>query len=148
MQRGHGHGGHPGGHGGEGRPGKPVPRIISWNTTFKCNLRCAHCYMDAQERESQDELTTEEGKMLIDQIVEVSKPILVLSGGEPLLREDIFELAKYASDKGLSALQPPARLNDSTYLRAWQLGVVEASSRSLLRLFVEDHQEAEADAEE
>ena len=101
MQRGHGHGGHPGGHGGEGRPGKPVPRIISWNTTFKCNLRCAHCYMDAQERESQDELTTEEGKMLIDQIVEVSKPILVLSGGEPLLREDIFELAKYASDKGL-----------------------------------------------
>jgi radical SAM protein with 4Fe4S-binding SPASM domain len=101
MQRGHGHRGHPSGHGGEGRPGKPVPRIISWNTTFKCNLRCAHCYMDAQERESQDELTTEEGKMLIDQIVEVSNPILVLSGGEPLLREDIFELAKYASDKGL-----------------------------------------------
>ena len=101
MQRGHGHRGHPSGHGAGGSPGKPVPRIISWNTTFKCNLRCAHYYMDAQERESQDELTTEEGKMLIDQIVEVSKPILVLSGGEPLLREDIFELAKYASDKGL-----------------------------------------------
>ena len=101
MQRGHGHRGHPSGHGGEGEPGKQVPRIISWNTTFKCNLRCAQCYMDAQERESKYELTTEEGKMLIDQIVEVSKPILVLSGGEPLLREDIFELAKYASDKGL-----------------------------------------------
>ena len=98
MRHGQRAGGHPG---GQGSPGKPVPRIISWNTTFKCNLRCAHCYMDAQERESQDELTTEEGKMLIDQIVEVSKPILVLSGGEPLLREDIFELAKYASDKGL-----------------------------------------------
>ncbi len=101
MQRGHGNRGHPSGHGDGERPGKPVPRIISWNTTFKCNLRCAHCYMDAQERESRDELTTEEGKMLIDQIVEVSKPVLVLSGGEPLLREDIFELAKYASDKGL-----------------------------------------------
>jgi radical SAM protein with 4Fe4S-binding SPASM domain len=78
-----------------------VPRIISWNTTFKCNLRCAHCYMDAQERESRNELTTEEGKTLIDQIAEVSKPVLVLSGGEPLLREDIFELARYGADKGL-----------------------------------------------
>ena len=95
-----GHGSHSSNHHGE-RPGRLVPRIISWNTTFKCNLKCAHCYMDAQERESKDELTTEEGKMLIDQIVEVSKPVLVLSGGEPLLREDIFELAKYASDKGL-----------------------------------------------
>ena len=77
MQRGHENRGHPSGHNGE--PRKPVPRIISWNTTFKCNLRCAHCYMDAQERESQDELTTEEGKRLIDQIIEVSKPILALS---------------------------------------------------------------------
>ncbi len=100
MKRGHGHGSHSSNHHGE-RPGRLVPRIISWNTTFKCNLKCTHCYMDAQERESKDELTTEEGKMLIDQIVEVSKPVLVLSGGEPLLREDIFELAKYASDKGL-----------------------------------------------
>ena len=60
-----------------------MPRIISWNTTFKCNLSCAHCYMDAQERESKNELTTEEGKMFIDQIAEVSKPILVLGGGSP-----------------------------------------------------------------
>jgi radical SAM protein with 4Fe4S-binding SPASM domain len=57
--------------------------------------------MDAQERESRDELTTEEGKMLIDQIAEVSKPVLILSGGEPLLRKDIFELARYGTEKGL-----------------------------------------------
>ena len=57
--------------------------------------------MDAQERESAKELSTEEGKMLIDQIAEVSKPVLVLSGGEPLMREDIFELARYGTDKGL-----------------------------------------------
>ncbi len=59
-----------------------------------------------------------------------------------------FAAKLYASDKGLSALQPPAPLMDSAHLKPWQLGVVEASSRSLLRLFVEDHQEAEADAEE
>ena len=103
----HGHGGHSGGH-PSGHPGtaagglkKYIPRIISWNSTFKCDLKCAHCYMDAQERESAQELTTEEGKMLIDQIAEVSKPVLVLSGGEPLMRDDIFELARYGTEKGL-----------------------------------------------
>ncbi len=78
-----------------------VPRLISWNMTFRCNLHCPHCYIDARERATRDELSTEEGKKLIDQIVEVSKPILILSGGEPLLRDDVFELARYASKKGL-----------------------------------------------
>lgn len=78
---------------------KFVPRLISWNLTFRCNLRCAHCYMDA--RESRGELNTDEGKMLIDQIAEVSKPTLILSGGEPLLRNDVFELAQYGTGKGL-----------------------------------------------
>jgi len=78
-----------------------VPTLVSWNVTLKCNLRCSHCYIDAQIREATGELTTAEGKMLIDQIAEVSKPILILSGGEPLLREDIFELARYGSEKGL-----------------------------------------------
>ena len=95
----HGQGGHPGA--AAGGPKKYIPRIISWNSTFKCDLKCAHCYMDAQERESAQELTTEEGKMLIDQIAEVSKPVLVLSGGEPLMRKDIFELARYGTEKGL-----------------------------------------------
>jgi len=78
-----------------------LPRIVSWNTTLNCNLRCAHCYINAHRR-SAEELDTTEGKRLIDQIAEVSKPILVLSGGEPLLREDIFELAHYATKKGLT----------------------------------------------
>jgi radical SAM protein with 4Fe4S-binding SPASM domain len=78
-----------------------VPRLISWNLTFKCNLRCAHCYIDAAEREGKEELSTEEGKCLIDQIAEVSKPILILSGGEPLLRKDVFDLARYATERGL-----------------------------------------------
>lgn len=78
-----------------------LPRIISWNTTFKCNLNCSHCYVDAKKISDHTELTTEQGKMLIDQICEVNKPILVLSGGEPLLRDDIFELATYGTEKGI-----------------------------------------------
>lgn len=77
-----------------------MPRLISWNLTFKCNLKCAHCYINANEGKGGEELSTEEGMMLIDQIAEVAKPTLILSGGEPLLREDVFELARYASKRG------------------------------------------------
>lgn len=78
------------------------PRIISWNVTARCNLACAHCYIDADEHGSSGELDTIEGMALIDQIAAVGRPILVLSGGEPLLRPDIFELAEYASGCGLA----------------------------------------------
>ncbi len=80
---------------------RDIPRVISWNTTFKCNLRCAHCYMDSDSSVELEELSTEEGKMLIDQLAELSKPVLILSGGEPLMRPDIYELAKYGTEKGL-----------------------------------------------
>ncbi len=83
-------------------PKRFIPRLISWNMTFRCNLRCPHCYIDASEGAARNELSTEEGKMLIDQIAEVSKPILILSGGEPLLRDDVYELAGYATEKGLT----------------------------------------------
>jgi len=85
----------------EGLNPRDVPRVISWNTTFKCNLRCAHCYMDSDESTYNDELTTEEGKTLIDQLAVLSKPVLILSGGEPLMRSDIYELARYGTAKGL-----------------------------------------------
>jgi AdoMet-dependent heme synthase len=78
-----------------------VPRILSWNTTNQCNLKCSHCYMDAKGTEGWNELSTEEGKRLIDQIANVSKCILVLSGGEPLMRADIFELAEHGRSRGL-----------------------------------------------
>jgi radical SAM protein with 4Fe4S-binding SPASM domain len=78
-----------------------VPLIMSWNVTRECNLKCGHCYINAADKKLANELTTEEGKKLIDQIYEVSRPLLVLSGGEPLLRSDVFELIKYGSNKGL-----------------------------------------------
>jgi radical SAM protein with 4Fe4S-binding SPASM domain len=78
-----------------------VPLILSWNVTRECNLKCEHCYLNSADKKLPDELTTEDGKRLIDQICKVSKPLLILSGGEPLLRSDIYELIKYGSSKGL-----------------------------------------------
>jgi len=83
------------------QPEKFVPLIMSWNVTRECNLKCSHCYINASDKKSINELNTEEGKNLIDQICEVSRPLLVLSGGEPLLRPDLFELISYGSSKGL-----------------------------------------------
>jgi radical SAM protein with 4Fe4S-binding SPASM domain len=78
-----------------------VPLIMSWNVTRECNMKCSHCYINATDKKLDNELNTQEGKLLIDQIYEVSRPLLVLSGGEPLLRPDIFELIEYGSAKGL-----------------------------------------------
>jgi sulfatase maturation enzyme AslB (radical SAM superfamily) len=80
---------------------KHVPLVVSWNVTRKCNLKCSHCYINAASTDCKDELTAEEGKRLIDQICEVSHPLLILSGGEPLLRKDIYEIIQYGTQKGL-----------------------------------------------
>lgn len=74
--------------------------IISWNTTNKCNLKCSHCYRDAGDI-CEGELNTEEAKILLDQIAKAGFKIMIFSGGEPLMREDIFELISYASKIGL-----------------------------------------------
>jgi radical SAM protein with 4Fe4S-binding SPASM domain len=78
-----------------------VPLVMSWNVTRECNMKCNHCYINATEKRLKNELTTQEGKMLMDQIRQVSSPLLILSGGEPLLRPDIYELINYGSSKGL-----------------------------------------------
>ncbi len=80
---------------------KYVPLVVSWNVTLKCNLKCAHCYINATDTEMPDELSTDAAKMLIHQITEVSRPLLILSGGEPLLRDDIYDIIRYGADRGL-----------------------------------------------
>jgi len=80
---------------------KYVPLVVSWNVTLRCNLKCSHCYINANETKQVDELSTDAAKMLIHQIAEVSRPLLILSGGEPLLREDIYEIIRYGADRGL-----------------------------------------------
>ncbi|PJI07642.1 MULTISPECIES: putative heme d1 biosynthesis radical SAM protein NirJ2 [Clostridium] len=74
--------------------------IISWNTTNKCNMHCEHCYRDSGKM-AEGELSTTEGKKLIDDISKAGFKIMIFSGGEPLLREDIYELIGYASKIGL-----------------------------------------------
>ncbi len=76
------------------------PGLISWNLTSACNLKCPHCYLDAGEK-SGHELTTEECFNLIDEMSGLGTEMLILTGGEPLLRKDIFSIARYASQKGL-----------------------------------------------
>jgi len=78
-----------------------APRIISWNITLRCPLKCAHCYVDAGEEEADRVLSTQEAFSVIDQICETGKPVVVLSGGEPLLREDIYAIARYGTEQGL-----------------------------------------------
>jgi len=78
-----------------------IPKWIAWETTQKCNLKCVHCRCSSDMTSSEGDFTTEEGKNLLKEIADFSKPVVVLSGGEPLLRKDIFELAEYGTSLGL-----------------------------------------------
>ena len=78
-------------------------RLVFWETTRACNLECPHCRAQAQKSRSPDELSTLEAKRFIDQLSALAKPILVFSGGEALVREDIYELIQYAHQRGLKA---------------------------------------------
>lgn len=81
-----------------------APQFISWNLTRLCNLACGHCYLDAvsRKREAPDELRTEEALGVIDQLAGVAPgSMLILTGGEPLLRRDLAELVRAAAQQGL-----------------------------------------------
>lgn len=78
-------------------------RLVFWETTAGCNLECVHCRrLDVAHELMKNDLTTEQSKQLIDNIAAESKCILVLSGGEPLFRPDIYEIARYGRDAGLT----------------------------------------------
>ena len=74
---------------------------LAWEVTQRCNLRCVHCRCDSDSTSSEGDFSTGEGKKLLKEIAGFSQPVVVLSGGEPLLREDIFELASYGTSIGL-----------------------------------------------
>ena len=81
-----------------------APRLISWNLTRVCNLACGHCYLDAvqRRREAPDELTTEEALRIVEEIAQLAPgAMLVLTGGEPLLRRDLEALVAAAAARDL-----------------------------------------------
>ncbi len=78
--------------------------VVVWNITRRCNLKCVHCYAHAKDMDFADELSTEEGKHLIDDLAQFGAPVLLLSGGEPMVRKDLPELAGYAVKKGMRAV--------------------------------------------
>jgi len=75
--------------------------IVVWNCTRQCNLRCLHCYASADSRRSPEEMSTAEGKAFMADLADFGVPVLLFSGGEPLLRDDVFELAAFAREQGV-----------------------------------------------
>ena len=78
--------------------------VVVWNVTRQCNLKCVHCYAHAKNIAVANELTTVEGKQLIENLSQFGVPVILFSGGEPLMREDLPELASYAVEKGMRAV--------------------------------------------
>lgn len=75
--------------------------IVVWNLTRTCNLRCAHCYTASEAKKYPDELTTDQAKAVLDDLAAFGVPAVLFSGGEPLVRPDVLELADYARSLGL-----------------------------------------------
>ncbi|MCD6297078.1 MAG: 12,18-didecarboxysiroheme deacetylase, partial [Deltaproteobacteria bacterium] len=78
--------------------------VVVWNVTRACNLHCVHCYARAVEQKHEKELTHEQGLAVIDDLAEFGAPVILFSGGEPLMRPDLTELARYAVSKGMRAV--------------------------------------------
>ncbi len=94
------------------QPPNPKPsaydlRMIAWEVTRACNLKCVHCRAAAVDTPPPGEFSTEEAFQLLDQIAEFSRPVIILTGGEPLLREDIFDIAEYGIGRGLRVVMAP-----------------------------------------
>ncbi len=102
--------GHPHGNGaakGNAHQKEATLRLVAWETTRNCNLSCIHCRASATNGPYEGELDTKSAFRLLDQIAEVGKPIIILTGGEPLLRPDIFDISKYGDSLGLRMVMAP-----------------------------------------
>jgi heme b synthase len=92
---------------GDGAPAVPPPRVIAWEVTRSCNLACVHCRASAVHGPYEGELSTAEAFKLVDEIAAFANPILILTGGDPLMRADVFDIAERAIAKGLRTVMSP-----------------------------------------
>lgn len=123
------------------RAGQAELRLVFWETTAGCNLECLHCRrLDVAREMMRNDLTTEEAFRLVDQIAEVGNPILVLSGGEPLIRPDILEIARHGRTRGLTvSLGTNGTLITSKLARAIQAAGIARVAVSLDGARAETH---------
>jgi radical SAM protein len=91
-----------------------APFLVIWETTQSCALACRHCRASARPWRDPSELTTAEGRELIEQVAAMGTPLLVLSGGDPVNRPDLFELVRHAKRHGLRTATIPAATSDLT----------------------------------
>ncbi len=107
----------------------PLLRMIAWEVTRSCNLNCVHCRAGAERGPYARELGTEESIRLIDDIASFSSPVIILTGGEPLLREDIYDLASHGTARGLRMVIAPngTLLNVEKAQRLKAAGIQRAS---------------------
>ncbi|MDH7499635.1 MAG: radical SAM protein [candidate division NC10 bacterium] len=87
---------------------EPALKLVAWESTRACRLACLHCRAEAQTEPHPDQLRKEEILRVIDEIASFSRPILIITGGDPLLRDDIFEVSQYADQKGLRPVMSPS----------------------------------------
>ncbi len=104
-------------------------RLVAWEVTRNCNLSCLHCRASAKHGTFTCELDTRQSLALLDQIAETGNPIVILTGGEPLLRPDIFEIAKHGTDKGLRMVMAPngTLITEETALKMVDAGIQRIS---------------------
>ncbi len=104
-----------------------IELIASWNVTNKCNLLCEHCYRDAGNS-AENELSTEEGIALLDEIAKAGFKLMVFSGGEPFMRDDIFTLTKHAASLGM---RPVYGTNGTLLTKDFIKKIMEAGGASV-----------------
>ena len=114
---------------GASGPKEYVPRLIAWEVTRFCLLHCKHCRGAAQQAAYAGELSTDECRKVLDNVASFARPIIILTGGEPMSRPDIYEIASYAHGLGLRVVMAPCGvlLNDETVARIVRSGISAVS---------------------
>ena len=112
----------------DGMRSKQILRLLFWESTIRCNLTCAHCRRIESDEQAHTDMSTAQAKALIEQLAELGKgqpmmPVLVFSGGEPLCREDLFELVSFARSAGIT----PALATNGTLIDATIAGRIRES---------------------
>ncbi len=102
-----------------------LPRLIAWEVTRSCYLHCKHCRAGAEHRPYENEFTTEECFRLLENIAGFSQPIIILTGGEPMLRKDIYEIARHGHELGLRMVMAPCGeyIDDEAVVKMLESGI-------------------------